>query len=239
MIPQAKRKEYIVFHGIVRRNRDFIKGIQSLWLGLSAVVFCSSLVVAQPMVVDDFNDGILDGWKIEDVTTLLGQPWGPGTVGINGKGELSVASSRPIPTRTVGAGNMTLTWDAGADPIYSNGTFQARLRIEEDMAQTGLGMRASGSLATGFNVYLFDVERQEGNESQYCIRRIENQHTTALECVDRENLAGQELWWQGTIVGDQLAFKWWPVDAPEPAEPQLTWVDGALESGTLGLFAHA
>jgi hypothetical protein len=189
---------------------------------------------AQAVLLDDFSHGIFDGWTAFDAAES--EPWGPGIVELNGKNELLLASGRPIPTREpdlVGA-----MWDAGnEDPLlYSEGTLRARLRVEEAATETGLAMRNSGSLATGFNNYVFYVEPARTG-TRYCIRRVVNTRGTIGECVDGEVPLGEDIFLEASAVGTQLSLKYWPVDDPEPSSPQLTWSDSQYAGGTLGVYA--
>ena len=213
------------------------------WLftsGLITLIWLSAYnVSAQSTTIDDFNDGILDGWFVDDLTVLLNQPWGPGIAGINGKGELVLASRHPIPIRS-NQGVIAAGWDEGlVDPQYSNGTLRAKLQLKTDFTSAGFVLRTNGSFATGYTNYAFEVAAgSRGDKTDYCIHRMANSTFVDGTCISTsDSVVGSDLWLEMTVIDDQMSFKFWPADASEPATPQVTWQDSTLESGTIGLFA--
>ena len=198
-----------------------------------AVMLASPTVVAQTTTVDDFNDGILDGWSPFDFAA--DEAWGPSVVAINGKRELVLASNRPIPA----AGNslVGVILDADDDQ-YSDGIFRARLRVEEEPTETGILMRNTGSVETGFNNYAFIVGPSLTGGTEYCIGRVENTSFVDVHCVDGPIPYGEDAFLEASAVGDQLSLKFWPVNDPEPTEPQVTWADSHYSTGTLILYAR-
>ena len=194
----------------------------------------SGPLMAQADSVDDFNDGVFDGWTPFDVGA--DEAWGPGIVGINGKNELLLANRRPVPTN-MDAGLLGASWDAGADdPRYSEGTLRARLRIEEASTNTGVIMRSTGSLDTGFDNYAFNVTPGP-HGTEFCISQIESTTVKDDKCVLGTIPLGKDVFFEASAVGDQLSLKVWPVDDPIPAKPQVEWVDDRYTAGTLGVYA--
>ena len=214
--------------------RLFTTGLITLfWLS------SASIVMAQSITIDDFDDGILDGWLIDDLTVLLDQPWGPGIGGINGKGELVLASRHPIPIFS-NQGVLAAAWEEGLDnPQYSDGTLRAKLRIERDKTSAGFTLRTTGSFATGYFNYAFEVIARDGGDStDYCIRRSENSLFVDGTCISTDDsIVGEDLQLEMSVIDDQLSFKFWPLGGAEPAAPQLTWQDNTLVDGTIGIFA--
>ena len=100
---------------------------------------------------------------------------------MNGKGELRLHTSRPIPPQEFVL--LTAMWEEGVDdPIYSEGTFRARVRIDGESTEAGIVIRSNGSLDAGFNTYAFNINpSQRGGE--YCISPVENTAGVEIECV--------------------------------------------------------
>jgi hypothetical protein len=196
-------------------------------------------VWAQSTKIDDFDDGILDGWFTDDLTILLDQPWGPGIMGINGKGKLVLASRHPIPIHS-NQGVLATAWEAGLDDLqYGNGTLRAQLRIERDKTSAGFSLRTTGSFETGYLNYAFEVVAKDGgDETDYCIHRSANSLFVDGTCVSTSDaIIGKDQWLEMSAIHDQLSFKIWPVGGLEPAAPQVTWQDNKLKNGTIGIFA--
>ena len=114
------------------------------------------------------------------------------------------------------------------------------MRIDEDVAHAGLGLRATGSLEEGgFNAYIFDIEPQPVTKShRFCIRAVDPQRIVGSKCVSSDLPVGEDFFIEATAMGNDLSLKIWDVDDPEPAVAQVTWTDTRYDSGRLGVFAQ-
>lgn len=201
---------------------------------LAPLLICiPQFALAETILIDDFGDGNDDGWT--SFSSAVEQPWGPGIVEVNGKNEYWLASSRPVPAGFFGL--VGSTWDQGlSDPLYSNGVYRARVRVEGDNTRAGISLRATGTLATGLDAYNFAIQPSR-LDGFIRIARLEN--TVHVDGVaDRLSVPlHEDLFLEVSAIGDQLSFKVWPVSEQEPESPQLTWTDSTYELGTVAVYA--
>lgn len=197
------------------------------------LVLSVQIAVAETILIDDFSDGNSDGWTSLD--TAFAQPWGPAIAEVNGKNEYLLASRRLVPAGFFGL--VGSTWDQGlSDPLYSNGVYRARVRVEGDNTRAGISMRATGTLATGLNAYNFAI--QPSRLSGFIrIARLENTVHVDDVALNLSIPMHEDLYLEAAAIGDQLSFKVWPVAEAEPELPQLTWTDSTYEVGTVAVYA--
>ena len=166
------------------------------------VAVLATHAAAQPILIDDFNDFVDDGWTQTDST--IGAPWGPGIIDVNGKGEYRFEGGGLVPSGTPGGGFLFSTWDESSDPQYSNGFFRGRIRLGNE-SKAGFGMRFSGTLETGFNGYLFRAI--SGKSSSIQIGRFENSIGTKIVDLDFAIPFDEDLMLESGAIGDQLSLK--------------------------------
>ena len=186
---------------------------------------------AQRILIDDFNDGVADGWTTIDST--IGQPYGPGTFDAS-SGAYHFESGGEITDEVPGGGFLAATWEPSTDPLYSNGFLRAKVRAETEGSLASVLLRTSGSLETGFDAYLFFGTTADGRFAFNRIKGSRNVQSRSIE-LDQPFGVNEDWYLEAGAVEDQLSLKAWPVGEPEPACPQLMLTDRSYSSGTLGL----
>jgi hypothetical protein len=73
---------------------------------------------AQPILIDDFNDGNDDGWTHIDSND--GESWGPGSFDAS-SGAYRLSTPGVVPTSASCRGCMLSLWDQSSDPFYLDG----------------------------------------------------------------------------------------------------------------------
>ena len=63
---------------IVKWQHSFKRRRRFLLVVVTSLTLASAQLSGETIEIDNFDDGILDGWTVEDVTQIIGQPWGPG-----------------------------------------------------------------------------------------------------------------------------------------------------------------
>ena len=222
-------------HCITRREQASNLRCRFLLQGLLAITLGISQTAAETILIDDFNDGVADGWTVVDST--IGTPWGPGTMDVNGKGEYRFEGNGLVPHFTPGDGFLGSLWDASSNLMYSDGFFRGRVRLGYSN-KAGLAMRQSGTPETGFSGYLFRVTTAHAPNTRLLIDRIENNVKTEGSTFNFPVPVDEDLMLEAGAVGEQLSLKVWPATEPEPAQPQLLWTDATFPSGMLGLEAN-
>ena len=222
-------------HCITRREQASNLRYRFLLQGLLVITLGISQAAAETILIDDFNDGVADGWTVADST--IGSPWGPATMDVNGKGEFRFEGNGLVPHFTPGDGFLGSLWDESSNLMYSDGFFRGRVRLGTSN-KAGLAMRQSGTIETGFSGYLFRVTTAHSPTTRLLIDRIENNVKIEGPTFNFPVPVDKDLMLEAGAVGDQLSLKVWPATEPEPAQPQLLWTDATFPSGMLGLEAN-
>jgi hypothetical protein len=187
--------------------------------------------VAQPILIDDFNDGNADGWTTVDFSAE--ESYGPGTFDASSRAyHLEGADVIPVGM----GGSLASIWDQSSDPMYSNGFVRAKIRAETMGTIASVGFRASGSVLTNFNVYLF--YGSTGPNPGFFFNRIEmGDGIVEVRQLDPNLTFGVDEDWyiEAGGVGDQLSMKVWRVGDPEPDSPQLMFTDSNFSTGTFAI----
>ena len=219
--------------------------ISSLAMWLRVATLLSILWVTpatgQILAVDDFDDGNDDGWTHID---LIGnEPFGPGVYDASSGAYRLSSTSTISDLDMLGSRDIVAIWDASADPIFSNGLLRTKIRIDESGTAFGPVMRLGTSSAGRFTLYSFGATSlfpiSKGSEGIFGFSRFEDGVITKNEIVHlRDPSLNQEWMLEVGAVGDRLSMKFWPVEEPEPIEPQWKWIDpNPLPAGTLGVRA--
>jgi hypothetical protein len=231
MITQAARKGYVMNRDLQSAIRWRVNMTHSFRVSVLLVAALATHAAAQPILIDDFNDGNADGWTT--VVSTVGQPYGPGTFDAS-SGAYHLEGADLIPVGL--AGGLISIWDQSSDPMYSNGFVRAKIRAETMGTIASVGFRASGSVAGAFNVYLF--YGSTGPNPGFFFERIESGlGTVEFRQLDPNLTFGVDEDWyiEAGGVGDQLSMKVWRVGDPEPDSPQLMFADSNFSTGTFGI----
>ena len=113
---------------------------------------------AQTILIDDFNDGNVDGWTTFDSTVGRRGPfrYGPGIFDAS-SGAYHLETTGIVPVGAPGNGRLWSTWDQSSDPTFSNGFVRAKVRVETDETIVSLALRGSGTKAAFDTSYLFEA----------------------------------------------------------------------------------
>ncbi|MFC1759389.1 PEP-CTERM sorting domain-containing protein, partial [Planctomycetota bacterium] len=233
-------RNYFPSTRLVRRRQKPDWRIRSLASQLAICGICLLLTVAsapaQTLLSANFDDSDLAGWT--NIDSTIGQPWGPADFFVEG-GELRLEGGGEVPPGVPGGGFIGSMWDASVDnPLYSDGFFRGRIRADEQSTFTGLVMRLTGSVQTGFNGYLFAASELFHD---FTIQRFENSvggPQVSLDVAQFSFLLEEDWMIEAGAVGDELSLKVWRPDDPEPEFPQLTMTDSTYTHGVIGVEAN-
>jgi protocatechuate 3,4-dioxygenase beta subunit len=195
------------------------------------------------ILIDNFNDGNDDDWERIDGTT--GKNWSPGIFDVS-SGEYRLGSTGLI-TRgdlfdPVDDTYVTVPWEKSTDPLYSNGLYRWKFKITENASSARFIMRGGEGNFYGFGAASFDIgfpnPRGPNPGGAFFFDRFEG-HVNTYDLVFHDEVEphlGDEWMLEAGVVGDRLSMKWWPVDEPEPTEPQWEWTDpDPLPEGRIAL----
>ena len=193
-------------------------------------LFICTPAIARVIHLDDFSDGIDPEWMRLDTTEPF--EFGPGVFDPS-QGALNLRTTGEVPTGpgTFG-GFVAVVWsDSLTDPIFSNGSMRARVRVDEPVSAS-INLRSN--LET-LSAYTFNVDAQSGAIS---IWKFEDTFGTVLGTIpDLEFTRGDYWWLEATSFETVHALKAWRDGSPEPATPQLAVVDDTFSSGAIGIGA--
>ena len=183
-----------------------------------------AVVSGQRMLIDDFNDGNDTGWSHLD---FLPPGVGPAIFDASTGSYILSSSDRITPT---GGSGMVSSWDASADPFYSNGFLRANVTAETDGTSVFLLMRGSD----GGNAYSFHASTQVGFQIRR-LKQFDSVPLAELNPVDFPFSAGEEWVMEAGAVGDQLSLKVWRSGEEEPTNPQLITTDSTFQTGVFAV----
>jgi hypothetical protein len=185
--------------------------------------------------IDDFEDGVDDGWTPIDST--FGQPWGPGTCDASSKA-YHLETTSEVPVGIPGGGFVACLWDASTDPIFSNGFVRAKVRADTEGSIASVVFRLTGDLQTGFDGYLFFGSTGATSPGFYFNRVSASQVSEAWQIPEVTFDVGEEWWIEAGGIADLLSMKVWRVGDPEPPSPQLEFYDSTYSSGRFGVESN-
>jgi hypothetical protein len=177
---------------------------------------------AQVVAVDDFNDGDDEQWV--HFCTL--QQYG--CFRDASSGSYCMGTEEIVPEDVFGVA--TSYWQASEQPAFSQGRLRAKVRAGTDYTNTALIMRWDAETLMG---YVYIAEPIDGT---IAILRIDGPSQQVLGSTTTELRVNQEWMFEAGAVGNELTFKVWPVDAPEPGSPQLILADSSPHPYSRGLF---
>ena len=200
------------------------------------LVATSGLAGAGTFLLDNFNDGDAVGWGQNDFTGL----------GIYdaSSGEYSFRTDSPIAVDDPSLGTVESHWERSLGaPEFANGTMRGTVRANTYGTTAGLLLRDDDMTASDYGFYgstsfgTFYIER-------YDFYAHPEAPQTIIAMADPEEfpfIAGVTYNLEGSIVGDRLKLKAWPVGAAEPDESTLSVRDKAVlkpgPSDEIGLVA--
>ncbi len=192
-----------------------------------AVLSLATPAQAEPVLIDDFDDGDDVGWTHIDVLDLMG--FGPTSYDAS-SGQYAMTSATTLPPLDFVAGAGAFWTESAVDPQYSEGFLRHRFSPDNPATNTFTAMRLDP--VTG-NFYNFAVENV-GN-TLYILLAEGFTGGTILAEAPFEIVEGQEYFLEAGAVGADLSLKVWAVGDPEPPLPQLTTVDSTYSVGALAL----
>ena len=187
---------------------------------------------AGTIVVDDFSDGDDSGWT--HVADPANRPWGPGIFDAN-SGEYRLAT-----TGTVGGGFMAgvvrSKWDRSSEPIFKDGLWRTKLRIENAGTEAGIDVRFDTDSLSG---YVFGIEAPSKGGGIAFLRADNGvpRVTRRISVPGTPIQVGQEWFIEAGAVGDTVTLKAWQTSDPEPESPHFTFKDATYDSGTFSVGA--
>jgi hypothetical protein len=197
---------------------------------LCALLFTADRARGQWRLIDDFEDGDIDGWTVYDYTA--GTPYGPSRFSVvNGAFEISNGLGQgevhPIPNALDA---LYAVWEPSSDPIYQHGFLRTKLRTLEATGGPDIVLRSMGA---GLDGYEFNLRSYV---DAIVIERISNGGAAQ---VGRANSIrfdpGQDWIVEVGAVGPRLSFKAWEADEDEPQSPQVIIRDTMFTGGRFGL----
>ena len=194
---------------------------------LLILFFAAAPLWADTIVIDNFDDGDLDGWNVIDTT--VGQSFGPADINAN-DGELAFRSGGVVPRGAFS--DMFAVWDGASDTQYSEGHLRANVRAETLGSFAYLYFRVSDDLESG---YLFGATTHLGG--RFGFNKVLGNQVVSDRAIDPSLSFGVNEWWtiEAGAIGDELSMKVWPTGDPEPEEPQLVFRDRSFETGTIAI----
>ena len=199
------------------------------------LVAASALAGAGTFLLDDFNDGDAVGWGENDFT-------GIGIYDAS-SGEYSFRTASPIAVDDPSLGTVESHWERSQGaPEFANGKIGGTVRANTYGTTAGFVMRDNDITASDYGFYgstsfgTFYIERFDFTAHPEAPQTI-------IAMADPEEfpfIAGVTYRLEGSIVGDRLKLKAWPVGTAEPEEPILSVIDNALKpspSDEIGLVA--
>ena len=193
---------------------------------------------AESVLIDDFDDGNLDGWEHLDSTR--GQPYGPATFSAASKA-FQLQGGGIIRKDVPGGGFLGSIWEASSDEQYSEGFVRAKVRANTEGSTAALFLRMSGGLQSHMDGYLFfGTTAANGNQGQggLLINRIENTDTAEAWFLDSDFASGDDWYLEAGAVEDRITLKAWAAGAPEPDAPQIVVFDPLFDEGSLGVLTN-
>ena len=195
------------------------------------------------ILIDEFDDGNDDGWT--HISSYLSESLGPPIFDASSQ-TYQLGSTQQIHDidSVRNGGFLGATWDASADPLYSDGILRARFNITESATNFGLNFRVADDLtsyefgATSLSTSLSPTG--PGAEGVFLFNKYVGGQNTKNEIVQFGVPKIDEEWIvEGGVVGDRVTMKYWAVGEPEPATPQFEWIDpDPIPAGFIGVSAN-
>lgn len=206
--------------------------LQSLRIvAATSILFTASLALGQSTLIDDFQDGNLQGWRLIDANVNSHSNLGLGTFSAS-TGALEIKGSEPTPEGQRGV--LMTVWDESAAPKYQDGLLRAKFTVQSNTL-AWLALRAN---ETGSDFYLFGADPSGITPSFFFNRIADNRVADFSEVPFNEAFKIGEEWnLEAGAVGSDLSMKVWRTGTAEPAAPQWTHVDDSLETGRFGVGA--
>ena len=201
-------------------------------IALSILFARASISEAGTIVVDNFDDGDDSGWT--HVADPSDRPWGPGIFDASG-GAYQLAT-----TGTVGSGFMVgavrSRWDRSSDPVFANGVWRTKVRLENAGTEAGIDLRFDPSSLSG---YAFGIEASSAG-GQFGFIRADGGVPKIIKRIPVPGTpvqVGQEWIIEAGAVEDIITLKAWQAGDPEPESPQFTLRDSTYDSGSFFVAA--
>ena len=206
------------------------------------LVCLGSSVVTGQILLDDFPLPELGPeWFTIDTTAIIEdgqltgfQPWGPGIFDTT-SGALNMRTSGEAPGLPDGvftpvpAGFLAVGYAPSADPMFSNGTLRAKIRVDTPMVAS-LNLRTN---VEAFTTYNFAVSAATG---EFALTYFGLEETETLGMIsDLSFGVGEDWWMEASAIGEKLSMKVWKDGDVEPGAPQLIVTDTRHTAGLLGL----
>jgi hypothetical protein len=179
------------------------------------------------ILVDDFDDGVSDGWEETDFTSGRGS-----FDASSGSYVLSTTEAIPVDDPSVGA--LDADWEASEDdPGFANGTVRGTIRADTHGTTVGFLLRDSHETESDYGFY---------GSASFGTFYIEHFNLTAnpaapqtiLAMADPEDFpfeVGETYHLEASAVGHRLTLRAWKVGDPRPARPILSVTDRRLPPG--------
>lgn len=208
-----------------------VQQLRKLWVFLVVVVLFTTVTSrgkGQTMLIDDFNDGIDDGWSISDSPLAT-----PGTRDASSGAYLLESVSSVSGPASVGS-----VWDASTNPIYSDGFLRVTVRANSPESDIALVLRNNSTPTVAEN-YSFLLSQSAGGQLLILSIDTSNSTTPFVQLASTPiSFASGEYWMlEAGAVGNELSLKAWRVGDPQPVAPQLTITDSTYTIGSFGLAA--
>ncbi len=172
-------------------------------------------------LIDDFDDGDLEGWIFQDRTT--GQNGAASAV----NGVVQMTTSAPVD------GALFLAYeDSFLTPTYADGTMMCTLWCDAIGTTAGFFLRSDGVNSS----YLAFLATDEEGDGRLIYNRFEDGVLTAVEVMPNAFAVGQAWRLSAAAVGATIELKAWPDGESEPPDPQLVITDTTFSTGGFGLF---
>ncbi|MEP0846956.1 MAG: hypothetical protein HRF50_09070 [Phycisphaerae bacterium] len=198
-----------------------IDSVSRIGLGILAGVLALPAFAGTGTLIDDFDDGDLEGWVFEDRTT--GQE-GAASV-LNGM----VQMTTPAPVD----GALFLAFaDSFLTPTYDDGTVTCTLRCDAIGTTAGFFLRSDGVNSS----YLAFLATDEKGDGGLIYNRFEDGVLTGLEEMPNAFAVGQAWRLSAAAVGATIELKAWPDGESEPPDAQLVITDTTFSTGGFGIF---
>jgi hypothetical protein len=195
-------------------------------LTLLAAVVLTAPGPGGSILIDDFSDRTDDEWIHEDFTPMQRATFDASS------GAYVLDSNAFVPITDPNVGFVDAVWKGSVDqPRFANGQVRAMIRANTAGTTAGIHFRANEETGTDYGFY--------GSTSfgTFYIERFDQNGQTIIAMADPAQfpfVPGAVWNLEGTILGQQISLKAWPLGARKPSEPQLRVMDKGLDprSGT-------
>lgn len=197
---------------------DFVSWIGQ---GILAVALAMPADAGVDTLIDNFDDGNLEGWVFVDNT---GSGNGSASV-VNGMAQMTT----PAPV----TGSLVLAYeDSFLTPTYADGTLTCTLRCDSIGTTAGFFLRSDGVNSA----YLVFLATDKDGHGSLIFNRLEDGLITVAKQIPSNFAVGETWKLSAAAVGATIGLKAWPEGEPEPPDPQLIINDTTFSTGGFGLF---